>query len=102
MNDFIQLLTPISIIAGIVFGYSQLRRNQKHDDDSQHRENDKMAREMGTILSEIGYVKSQMDTIARKLENNDARSNQLSERLVAVEQSAKSAHSRIDVIVKKD
>jgi septal ring factor EnvC (AmiA/AmiB activator) len=80
-----------SPIVSMVFALFAFRRGQKGDDTS-------TAREMGTILTEIGYIKSQMDSLARKLDSHDERYMGLSERVSATEQAVKSAHKRIDDI----
>lgn len=50
----------------------------------------------GTIMSELGYLKSSMDDIKRRLDRQDDRDRDYIARLTCVEESAKSAHKRID------
>jgi chromosome segregation ATPase len=84
-----EVLAVISPLAAVLFAYVAMRRGQRTDEG-------KAEREMGSILTELGYLKSQMDGLLRKLENNEDRYAALSERITVVEQSAKSAHKRID------
>ena len=50
----------------------------------------------GTITSDLGYLKSSVDAIGRRLDLADARDRDYIMRLTIVEQSAKSAHNRLD------
>ena len=50
----------------------------------------------GTILSELGYLKANTDDIKRRLDKQDERDRDYISRLTCVEESAKSAHKRID------
>jgi len=87
----LEILAICSPVASILFAFIAFKRNQKYDDSA-------TAREMGTLLTDIGYIKSQMDTLNRKFEHQDERYTALIERLSIVEQSAKTAHRRIDII----
>ena len=69
------------------------KRNQKTDEQQDGREN-------GTLLTEIGYIKANTDDIKRKQEKQDEQYLELTERMVAVEQSTKQAHHRIDRLEK--
>ena len=94
MQEITIVLAIVSPIAALVFGLTAMRRGQKADEVGQ-------GREMGRLLSEVSYVKASVDNIARKLEANDERYIELTNRLSAVEQSAKTAHRRIDEITRK-
>ena len=54
------------------------------------------ARSDGVIFTEIGYIKSGVDDIKRKQDRQDDLYAKLSERVVAIEASAKQAHKRLD------
>ena len=69
------------------------KRNQRSDEQQDGREN-------GTLLTEIGYIKANTDDIKRKQEKQDEQYLELAERMVAVEQSAKQAHHRLDRLEK--
>jgi len=89
------ILAIVSPVCAVAFGFVAMRRGQKSDDAAS-------GREMGTLLSEMGYVKGAIDALGRKLDAHEGRYMGLLERVSAVEQSAKSAHHRIDDIVKGD
>ena len=69
------------------------KRNQRSDEQQDGRES-------GTLLTEIGYIKANTDDIKRKQEKQDEQYLELTERMVAVEQSTKQAHHRIDRLEK--
>ena len=77
----------------ILFGFMAFKRNQRSDEQQDGREN-------GTLLTEIGYIKANTDDIKRKQEKQDEQYLELTERMVAVEQSAKQAHHRLDRLEK--
>ena len=83
------LLAIISPAAAMVFGVMAMRRGQKSDDSS-------TGERMGVILTEITTLKTALGDINRKLDRYDERYTRLSERVSSVEQSAKSAHHRLD------
>lgn len=78
-------------IAGALFGAVTYFRNKKSDDEADGERD-------GVVLTELGYIKSGVDDIKRKQEKQDERNEVFSTRLVAVEESAKQAHKRIDTI----
>ena len=86
---FLMVLSIISSVCAIVFGYAAFRRSQKKDDKD-------AGSERGTMLAEIGYIKSGVDDI--KLEQREQRKTNAEylERLVDCEASTKQAHKRID------
>lgn len=88
---FLMVLSIVSSLCAIVFGYAAFRRNQKTDDKE-------AGSERGTMLAEIGYIKSGVDDI--KLEQREQRKTNAEylERLVDCEASNKQAHKRIDHI----
>jgi hypothetical protein len=82
-------VSVLSPMASMLFALFAFRRGQKNDDSS-------AGREMGQVLTEIGYIKSQMDNLSRKLEAHEERWAKMGERVAIIEQSAKSAHHRLD------
>ena len=79
-------------IAALLFTAFSFRRNKFQD-------NSHDATERATMTADIRYIRSSVDDI--KLENKAIQQDirHMSERLVVVEQSAKSAHNRIDEII---
>jgi peptidoglycan hydrolase CwlO-like protein len=86
-------LAVLSAIVAVVAAVLNIRRNQKSDDSTS-------GREIGSLLTEVGYIKSSIDSLNRKLDLHEERYTKLAERIAAVEQGAKSAHHRIDALVK--
>jgi len=89
--DITNILAILSPIVAVACGVIAMRRGQKTDDTSS-------GREMGALISEVAYVKATVDNISRKLDSNDERFTKLAERVSAVEQSAASAHHRLDTL----
>lgn len=87
VNIIIALIGVILTIAAFVYG----RQSASHADGKQD----------GTILSELGYLKSNTDDIKRRLDKQDERDRDYISRLTCVEESAKSAHKRIDQMCNK-
>ena len=92
------ILTAISItfgvigtVSSIIFAIVALRRNNKSEDNSE-------GRQTGTMLSDIGYIKSGVDDIKRKQEKQDDFNLKLREEITKAQDSAASAHKRIDGI----
>lgn len=78
-------------IAGAVFGCVSFFRAKSTDDEEDGKKD-------GIVLTELGYIKSGVDRIERKQEKQDERNEAFTSRLVAVEESAKQAHKRIDTL----
>ena len=89
------VISAVSAICAIVFGFLAFRRNDKSDQSEAGRKD-------GIILTELGYVKSGVDDIKRKQDKQDAQHIEVDQRLSAVESSAKQAHHRIDRIEGKE
>lgn len=63
ITDFIQLLTPLSIICAIVFGFFQFRRNQKQDDMKESENNTKVLVKLENVISSLSEIKSEINVI---------------------------------------
>jgi len=74
---------------GGVLGYVAFLKGTKKDSKDEGKQD-------GTILTELGYIKGGVDDIKRKQEKQDEQYLGMSERVARVEESAKSAHHRID------
>ena len=81
LDNIIPILSAVITIAAFVAGRMSASRSDGKQD--------------GAMLTDIGYLKKGNDEILRKLETHDHKYNELSERLVAVDESAKQAHKRI-------
>lgn len=90
----IEVILPIAIaFAALCFTALSFRRTENHDTSA-------TASERATLAADVRYIRSSIDEI--KLENRAIRADldELKTKMVAVEASAKSAHKRIDDLVK--
>ena len=78
------------VITYIVF-ISNLKKASKTEGESS-----------GIIMQQLGYLEKGIDGLSDKLERMDERYIDLTQRVSAVEQSAKSAHKRIDCLTGKE
>nr|DAM35826.1 MAG TPA: hypothetical protein [Caudoviricetes sp.] len=81
LETLIPIISVVIAIAGFVLGRISASRSDGKQD--------------GVILTEIGYLKKGNDDIIRKMNEQDHRYNELAEKVVAVDESAKQAHKRI-------
>ena len=94
----IDITVAISIICGLggfALSYIIFSRSKTKDDKAD-------GASIATITSDMGYVKSSIEGIDRKLEKQDERYQQITERVCTVESSVKSAHKRIDDMIEKE
>ena len=84
-------LSVVSTVCAIIFGYVAFARNRKKDDTDE-------GSAKGTMLTEIGYIKGGIDDIKAEQREQRKTNTEFVSRLVAVEESAKQAHKRIDGI----
>ena len=82
LETLIPIISVVIAIAGFVLGRISASRSDGKQD--------------GVILTEIGYLKKGNDDIIRKMNEQDHRYNELAEKVVAVDESAKQAHKRIN------
>ena len=87
------VISLVVSITAVLFTGLSFRRTQNVDTASN-------ATERATMTADIRYIRSSIDEI--KLENKSIQKDvsAIRERLVKVEQSAESAHSRIDELMK--
>ena len=88
-QEALTILSVISTVCAIVFGYMAFARNRKKDDTDE-------GRAAGTMLSDIGYIKSGVDDIKAEQKEQRKTNIEVVSRITAVEESAKQAHKRID------
>lgn len=102
MEIFTTVLSIISTVCALIFGYIAFVRNRDKDKAGEIKELEEQkaasVKADATILTEIGYIKSNTDEI--KAEQKEQRKTNLEvlTRLTAVEASAKQAHKRIDTM----
>lgn len=94
MEQFLTVLSVVSTVCAIVFGYAAFSRSKKTDtkDEAKHD---------ATVLTEIGYIKANTDEIKAEQKEQRKTNTEFVTRLTAVEASAKQAHKRIDTLESK-
>jgi hypothetical protein len=88
---FMTILSILSTVCAIIFGYIAFSRNKKKDDADE-------GKNTGTILTELGYIKGGIDDVKAEQKEQRKTNTGFVERLVSVEASAKQAHKRLDSI----
>lgn len=91
MEQVLTVLSAVSTVCAIVFGYLAFVRNRDKDNVDE-------AKSDATVLTEIGYIKANTDEIKAEQKELRKTNTEFMERLVAVEASAKQAHKRLDTL----
>lgn len=91
MEQVLTVLSAVSTVCAIVFGYLAFVRNRDKDNADE-------AKSDATVLTEIGYIKANTDEIKAEQKELRKTNTEFMERLVAVEASAKQAHKRLDTM----
>lgn len=91
MEHILTVISVISTLCAIIFGYAAFVRNR----DKDHADE---AKSDATVLTEIGYIKGGIDDIKAEQREQRKTNTEFMERLVAVEASAKQAHKRLDTL----
>ena len=88
------LLTIISVGAAVLFGFKNQLRNNDSDIERKSAETAMISQKLDNIGADVSEIKRDITTVRKDV-------TQLSERVIIVEQSAKSAHHRLDGIEEK-
>lgn len=88
------LATAAGSLSAIIFGYVGYLKGNKKDTYLE-------GESKGAQQADIAYIKKQTDNILFEQRDTNRHVNMLSERITRVEESAKSAHKRIDQIEEK-
>lgn len=91
MENAMTVLSVISTVCAIVFGYIAFVRNRDSDKTKEAKSN-------ATILTELGYIKGGIDDVKAEQREQRKTNTGFVGRLVSVEASAKQAHKRLDHI----
>lgn len=91
MENAMTVLSVISTVCAIVFGYIAFVRNRDSDKTKEAKSN-------ATILTELGYIKGGIDDVKAEQRKQRKTNTDFVGRLVSVEASAKQAHKRLDHI----
>lgn len=89
------LISGISLAFGIYSGISNLKRNNKQDTREE-------AAQLTTVIVKLENLGTGIAEIKNELAGMKNDTRELRDRIIAVEQSTKQAHKRIDEFVKKE
>lgn len=92
MNEVTIVLSLIGVLgtlSSITFGYLAFKKGNKSEDI-------KEGRSEGVLISDVGYIKSSIDRMEKTILKVEERYHEVLTRIAKVEQSATSAHKRID------
>jgi len=95
--DLAMLVALVGIIGGIISSSLAIlnsRSNKKRNDKAE-------GQQIGVILTKLEDIKTTIDGINRRSEIHEEDNIKIVTRLTAVEESAKSAHKRIDTLETK-
>ena len=91
VNDVLTVISVISTLCAIVFGYVAFSRTRRMDSKQEGEKN-------AAVLTEMSYIKGGMDEMKRKMETQEKRHLECTVHLAKVEATANKAHERIDEI----
>jgi hypothetical protein len=89
------LIGIVSVAFAVYFGLKSNRRNDVKDIEEKATRDATMLVKLDSISDDVKTIKNDMSNINKKVET-------ISERVTIVEQSAKSAHKRLDSLIGKD
>ena len=89
------IISVISLIVAAVVGFTNIKRNQNTD-------NRQAQAEMTTVIVKLETLNNNVSEMKADVRNTRTDLQEIRDRVIIVEQSAKSAHHRIDVIEGKD
>ena len=87
------LISIVSVVFAIYAGVSNLKRNQSKDDKN-------TASQMTTVIVKLENIGNGIAEIKSEISNAKEDIKENRERIVKVEESAKQAHKRLDMIEK--
>ena len=85
------LISILSLIVASIVAFTNFRRNNSADDKKQ-------SAEMTTVIVKLENINTGINEIKADVRNVKSEVQELRERIVVVEQSAKSLHKRVDEI----
>jgi hypothetical protein len=92
----ISLVVAAGAICGIVFGYVGYSKGTKKDSMQEGREKGSMESNIKNLEANTTYIMRRMDESLLEQKDTNRNLNALAERVTRVEESAKSAHKRLD------
>ena len=88
-NDFAVVISALSLIVSGIVGFSAIRRARSGEDWQRASETTTLIVKLENISNGVNEIKAEIRAVKQDLQ-------ELRERIVVVEQSAKSAHKRLD------
>ena len=85
------ILSILSLIVSALVGFTNIKRNQNAD-------NRQATAEMTTVSVKLDVINASVTEIKADMRNQRAEQQELRDKAIAVEQSAKAAHNRLDTI----
>ena len=89
------IISVVSLIVAAIVGFSNLKR-------STHTDTSKQAAEMTTVIVKLETLNNNVTEMKTELRSLGTNYQEIREKLIILEQVAKSAHHRIDTIENKD
>lgn len=87
------ILSILSLIVAALVGFTNIKRNQSAD-------NRQAAAEMTTVIVKLDMINASVTEIKADVRNQRAELQELRDKVIAIEQSVKAAHHRIDTFGK--
>ena len=88
-NDLLPYITGIGVIFAIFFNFKNSKRNDSHDSSE-------IVKKLTKLSATVDSVRDGVDDIRIEMRSQQKQINDLTERIVRVEESDKSAHRRMD------
>ena len=89
------VLSILSLIVAALVGFTNIRRNQSAD-------NRQATAEMTTVIVKLDMINTSVTEIKADVRNQRTELQELRDKVIAVEQSVKSAHHRLDTFEGKE
>jgi len=85
MTDWSAFISLVAVLCSLLFGYIGFQRGLKKDGAHDGESN-----------ADLRYIRGRVDDVLLEQKDTNRSINQLTERVVRVEESAKQAHKRMD------
>jgi hypothetical protein len=95
MESLGAIIGAVGTVFGILIGFLTFGRNRDKDVKTD-------ASESAVIRTKLDNINSGVESIRIDIKASEKRMNELSERVIRVEESSKSAHKRLDLLEKKE
>lgn len=89
------ILSVLSLIVAALVGFTNIKRNQSAD-------NRQATAEMTTVIVKLDMINTSVTEIKADVRNQRTELQELRDKVIAVEQSVKSAHHRLDTFEGKE